>query len=153
MEEVIAYEMAFHGPILDNVDIACVPFQKKYWNEYMKIYNECFFEMRKALEIEPYNFYSAYSQIEDKIDNVFLYLDHEQIVGAVSCYGNEVDDLIVNKQFQRNGYGKKILLWGMKHIQEKGIEDVILHVAEWNKGAIELYINAGYVIKRKERVR
>ncbi len=50
MKEIIAYEMAFQGPIWDKVDITCVPFQKKYWNEYMKIYNECFFEMRKALE-------------------------------------------------------------------------------------------------------
>ncbi len=29
------------------------------------------------------------------------------ITGAVSCYGNEPDDLIVNKALQRQGFGQK----------------------------------------------
>lgn len=42
MKEIIAYEMVF-DKILEYQDgILCVPFQKKYWDEYMKIYNECF---------------------------------------------------------------------------------------------------------------
>ena len=36
----------------------------------MKIYNECFYKMRKALEIEPINFYYDYSQIKDKIKDI-----------------------------------------------------------------------------------
>ena len=90
--------------------IFCVPFQEKYWDEYMRIYNECFSEMRKELEVEPINFYYDYSQIKDKINDVFLYLQNGVIVGAVSCYGNELDDLIVEKSFQGQGIGQKLLL-------------------------------------------
>ncbi len=97
-------------------DIICVPFQKEYWNEYMKIYNECFYKMRKALEVEPINFYYDYSQIKDKINDIFLYLQNGVIVGAVSCYENELDDLIVEKSFQGQGIGQKLLFWGMNHI-------------------------------------
>ena len=63
MKEIIVYEMVLKGD-LPNSDINCTPFQKRYWNEYMQIYNECFYDMRKDLEIEPLNFYSDYSQMD-----------------------------------------------------------------------------------------
>ena len=134
-------------------DIICVPFQKEYWNEYQKIYNECFYKMRKALEVEPINFYDDYSQIKDKIKDIFLYLQNGIIIGAVSCYENEIDDLIVEKSFQRQGIGQKLLFWGINHIKEQGYEEIILHVAEWNQNAVKLYLKNGFCIKKRERVR
>ncbi len=83
MKEIIAYEMVFRGRSSANVDIVCVPFDKKYWNDYMEMYNDCFFEMRKELDVKPYNFYSDYSQIADKVNNVFVYIQNEQLIGAV----------------------------------------------------------------------
>lgn len=107
MKEIIAYEMSFDKMFEYPNDVSCVPFQEQYWDEYMKIYNDCFYEMRKILEIEPINFYSDYSQVKDKINDIFLYLQNGVIVGAVSCYGNELDDLIVVKSFQGQGVGQK----------------------------------------------
>lgn len=40
MKEIIAYEMVYKKALEYQNDIICVPFQEKYWNEYMKIYNE-----------------------------------------------------------------------------------------------------------------
>ncbi len=139
MKEVIAYEMSFDQTLEYQNDIFCVPFQEKYWNEYMKIYNECFYKMRKALEVEPLNFYYDYSQLKDKINDIFLYLQNGVIAGAVSCYGNELDDLIVEKSFQGQGIGQKLLLWGMNY------------VAEWNQSAVKLYLKNGFSIKKKEK--
>ena len=153
MKEIIAYEMSFDKTLEYQNDIRCVPFQEQYWNEYMKIYNECFFKMRKELEVEPINFYSDYSQIKDKVNDIFLYLQNGVIVGAVSCYGNELDDLIVEKSFQRRGIGQKLLLWGMNHIKEQGCEEITLHVAEWNQNAVKLYLKNGFSITKKEKVR
>ena len=82
--------------------------------------------MRESLEVEPINFYSDFSQIKDKANNTFIYLQNEIIAGAVSCYGNEIDDLIVNKLFQRQGLGRKLILWGMNHIKEQGYDEIIL---------------------------
>ena len=48
----------------------------------MGIYNECFYEMRKDLEIEPVNFYSDYSQMQDKACGTFLYLHNGAIAGV-----------------------------------------------------------------------
>lgn len=152
MKEIIAYEMSFDGTLKDKEEIVCVPFQEKYWNEYMKIYNECFLEMRKDLGIEPVNFYSDYAQMKDKIIDTFLYLQNGVIIGAVSCYKNEIDDLIVSKAFQGQGLGRRLLLWGMKHIKEQGYDEIILHVAEWNQNAVKLYIKNGFRIRKKERI-
>ena len=153
MKEIIAYEMIYNKALKYQNDIICVPFQKEYWNEYQKIYNECFYKMRKALEVEPINFYDDYSQIKDKIKDIFLYLQNGIIIGAVSCYENEIDDLIVEKSFQRQGIGQKLLFWGINHIKEQGYEEIILHVAEWNQNAVKLYLKNGFRIKRRERVR
>ncbi len=153
MKEIFAYEMSFDKTVKYQTDLICVPFEEKYWNEYMKIYNECFHEMRKDLEIQPINFYSDYAQIKDKINDIFLYLQNGAVVGAVSCYGNELDDLIVEKSFQRQGLGQKLLLWGMNHIKEQGYEEIILHVAEWNQNALKLYLKNGFSIRKKEKVR
>lgn len=152
MKEIIVYEMSFKERLNYKEDIICIPFQKKYWNGYMKIYNECFYEMRKDLEIEPVDFYSSYSQIKDKINDIFIYIQNGIIAGAVSCYGNEIDDLIVNKIFQGQGLGKKLLLWGMNHIKEQGNEEIVLHVAEWNQNAVKLYLKTGFNIRRKEKI-
>ena len=153
MKEIIAYEMSFDQALEYQNDISCVPFQEQYWNAYKKIYNECFYEMRKALEVEPINFYSDYSQIKDKVNDTFLYLQNGVIAGAVSCYGNELDDLIVEKSFQGQGIGQKLLLWGMNHIKEQGYEEIILHVAEWNQNAVKLYLKNVFRIRKKEKVR
>ena len=153
MKEIIANTMIYNKALKYQNDIICVPFQKEYWNEYQKIYNECFYKMRKALEVEPINFYDDYSQIKDKIKDIFLYLQNGIIIGAVSCYENEIDDLIVEKSFQRQGIGQKLLFWGINHIKEQGYEEIILHVAEWNQNAVKLYLKNGFRIKKRERVR
>lgn len=136
-----------------NADIICIPFEEKYWREYMKIYNECFYEMRKQLEIEPINFYSDYSQMEGKTDDTFLYLQNGVIAGAVSCYKNELDDLIVCKAFQGRGIGEKLLLWGINRIQMQGYKEVTLHAAGWNKKAVGLYLKNGFTVIKKEKIR
>lgn len=153
MKEIIVYEMSFTGKLENNDDIYCVPIQEEYWDEYMQIYNECFFDMREDLEIEPVNFYSDFSQMKDKINDTFLYLQNGKMIGAVSCYGNELDDLIVNQSFQRQGIGQKLLLYGMNHIKEQGHNEIILHVAEWNQNAVKLYLKNGFRISKKEKVR
>lgn len=153
MKEIIAYEMIYNKPLKYHECINCAPFQEKYWNEYMKIYNECFCKMRTALEVEPINFYYEYFQIKDKTNDIFLYLQEDVIIGAVSCFGNELDDLIVEKSFQGQGIGQKLLLWGMNHIKEQGYDEIILHVAEWNQNAVKLYLKNGFNIKKRERVR
>lgn len=151
--EIIAYEMKLNKSITDTPGISCIPFQKQYFEEYMGIYNECFYEMRKALDIEPYHFLHDYEQIVDKVGDIYLLVDKEVIIGSVACYGNEIDDLIVNQKYRQQGYGKQLLLWAMQHIRERNEEPITLHVAAWNKKALMLYEKCGFEIVKAEKVR
>ena len=109
--------------------------------------------MRKALEIEPYNFLSDYEQIREKVSDIYLLVEDGEIVGSVACYGNEIDDLIVNKKYQQRGYGKQLLLWGMQQIRKENDKPITLHVAEWNRNALRLYKNVGFEVISSEKVR
>ena len=48
MMKKIAYEMSYDYAIHEQSSISCEPFDKHFFQEYMRIYNECFYEMRKA---------------------------------------------------------------------------------------------------------
>lgn len=151
--EVIAYEMKYEKDTVEKSSVSCIPFKSQYFQEYMKIYNECFYDMRKALDIEPYNFLYDYEQIAQKVQDIHLLVLDGEIIGSVACYGNEIDDLIVNRKFQCRGYGKQLLLWGMQCIRQKNKEPITLHVAEWNQDALGLYRKVGFEVVSRERVR
>ncbi|MBE5931196.1 MAG: GNAT family N-acetyltransferase [Lachnospiraceae bacterium] len=153
MVEVIAYEMNYDKASVEQSTISCIPFDVQYFEQYKSIYNECFYDMRKALEIEPYNFLNDYGQIKEKADDIYLLMKDSEIIGSVACYGNEIDDLIVNKKFQKRGYGKQLLLWGMQQIRKKNADSITLHVAEWNRNALRLYKKVGFEVIHCERVR
>lgn len=151
--EVIAYEMEYANINLLESSIECIPFNEVYFQEYMQIYNDCFYEMRKSLDIEPYNFLSEFGQIENKIDDIFLLMEYGEIVGSIACYDNEIDDLIVNPKYQHRGYGKQLLLWGMNKIRKNNNKPITLHVAQWNENAVTLYEKVGFNVIKTERVR
>ena len=151
--EVIAHEMQYLGEVTEECLIECVPFERRYFERYMELYNEAFYEMRKSLEIEPYNFLHGYEQIEEQVRDIFLLLEDGNIVGSVACYENEVDDLFVAREYQGRGYGRQLLLWGMHRIRRENNGPITLHVADWNRRAIEMYKRVGFEITNTEKVR
>ena len=92
-------------------------------------------------------------EVEEKVKDIYLLINQGEIIGSIACYGNEIDDLIVNKKFQHKGYGKQLLLWGMQCIRKKNTEPIVLHVAEWNKNALLLYKKNGFEITNIEKIR
>lgn len=153
MKEIIAYEMTYSGEKPEPPDIACVPFEESMWEKYMSMYNECFREMREALEIEPYDFYSDISQIKGGEKEIFVFYYDGRLAGSVSCVGNELDDLTVSKELQGRGFGRKLLRFGMAKILGRGYTEVVLHVAEYNTAAVGMYLDEGFIIKSKQKVR
>ena len=55
---MIVYEMCYPYETVGAAGIVCVPLDYGYLEEYRKIYNDCFCEMRKALGIKPVNVYT-----------------------------------------------------------------------------------------------
>ena len=136
--EIIAYEMQFSSKIIQESDIILEVFSDDFYSEYEKIYNQCFFDMRKSLNVEPYNFYSSIEQLDNKKQNIYILWEGNTLIGSVACYGNEIDDLIVNKAYQNKGIGRKLLLWAIEHIRSNNDEPIVLHVAKWNETSLKL---------------
>ena len=150
---IVAYEMAYTSADVEESGIVCIPYEESRFQEYMGIYNACFYDMRKALDIQPYNCLADTGQIAGKQKDIFLLVNESEIIGSVACCGNEIDDLIVSQKYQRRGYGRQLLLWGMNHIRSYSHAPITLHVAEWNESALRLYREIGFEITRVERIR
>ena len=152
MNSFKVYEMEYRGKAAATPDISLFRFSEEYYPQYKLIYNECFHDMRKALDIKPYDFYSDIEQLREKAGNIYLLLDGNTIIGSVGCFGKEIDDLIVNSTYQGRGYGKKLLLWAINHIRSYTEKPITLTVAQWNRRAVQLYESAGFVITRTETI-
>lgn len=148
-----AYEMIYDRADVPETSIECISFDRLYIKDYMASYNEAFYPMRKALDIEPFNWYSEESAVLEKADDTYMLIKDGKLIGAIACYGNEIDDLFVKASEQGKGYGRELLLWGMKHIREKNNEPITLHVAAWNQGACSLYHSVGFIVRNKEKIK
>ena len=139
----LAYKMEYIYPTEEDTGIEMVNYSSQYQEEYKKIYNDGYHKMREALDIKPYDFIQDNSFFEEGMDDVFLLIEKNEIIGTVALKKDEIDDLIVNSKYKGQGYGKQILLWALKNIQT---QRPILHVAGWNEEAVALYKNIGFEI-------
>ena len=143
--DVVAYTMEYKGAIV-NSELTLVPYEEGYYEAYKDIYHDCFYEMRKSLGLKPYNACDSVEQLQLKKDDIFLLIIDGEMVGSIAIYGNEIDDLIVSRKFQNQGYGKELLNFAIGLLQERNISPIVLGVAEWNQKAITLYKNNGFIV-------
>lgn len=150
--DIIVYKMQYLGNIIvSNIDLVC--YEDKYYDSYKIVYEQCFYEMRKDLELVPYNCCNSKDKLGEKKSDIFLLVADNEIIGSVAIYGNEIDDLIVNKKYQGQGYGKKLLFFAISYMQKNKIEPIKLCVLKWNEKAVNLYEKYGFKCVKIEKVR
>ena len=140
---VLAYEMVYKNPVTERSVVDLIPYSSAFREKYKAMYNECYHEMREALNIKPYDFIQDDSFFDSGMDQVYLLIKDDDIIGSVTLRSGEIDDLLVDRKYQGQGYGKQILLWALEHMDS---DKIILHVADWNKRAIGLYKKTGFEI-------
>ena len=138
--------MEYRNPVSERSTVELIPYTSEFQERYKVMYNECYHEMREALDIQPYDYIQDDSFFDSGMDKVYLLVNDREIIGSVALKSDEIDDLIVNPKYQGQGYGKQILLWALEHMDSKRI---ILHVADWNKRAINMYKKNGFEITGK----
>lgn len=140
---ISAFEMKYTGGKVDSC-IEVVPYDVSYAKQYIQIYNACFYDMRKEYGIRPYEFYQKESQLDNKSNNCYLYIQNGEMIGSFILNGNEIDDLIVNPRYQGCGYGRLLLCCAIAMLQEQKAFPIILHVAAKNEKAVHLYEKNGF---------
>ena len=146
------YEMRRDSKDIPSVEICCAPFDEQYLEQYKSMYNSAFRPMREALDIKPYDWYQDGKEILEKSSDIYILTEGKELIGSVACYENEIDDLFVSDSFRGRGYGKQLLVWAMNHIASCGNDEMVIHVAEWNQRAVQMYINEGFVIISTEDI-
>lgn len=149
--QIIAHTMEYQGEQISS-DLQVSNYSPNDYDEYKRVYEACFSEMRTALELTPVNCCDNEYELLQKASQIFLLKKEGVLIGSVAVYDNEIDDLIVAKEFQGQGYGKKLLLFAVSKMQKDGAASISLHVADWNKNAIQMYLNNGFVIVKTEVV-
>ena len=87
-----------------------------------------------------------------KKEKIYVLEADGKLIGSVAVYDNEIDDLIVEKSYRRRGYGEALLQFAVSRLQSNKISPIILHVADWNQGAVKMYLKNGFTIVKTEEV-
>lgn len=145
-------EMEYKGGAAES-DLPPVPLDEALYEQYTSIMDACFYAMRKALNIRPYEKHSYALETLPKLEeNTFLLLNGGEIIGAVTCSANVIENLAINLNYQRQGYGRKLMEFAIGHMQRRGDSPIKLTVAKWNQNAIALYQSLGFEITKESAV-
>ncbi len=150
--EIIAHTMEYRGGGVSS-DLPVRNYADKDYEEYKRVYEAGFAEMRAALELFPVNCCDGREQLLEKAQDIFVLEISGKLAGSVAIYGNEIDDLVVAREFQRKGYGTALLRFAVARMQNAGIKPIQLHAADWNRNAVGLYLKNGFQIVKTETVR
>lgn len=149
---VIAHTMQYVGGEMPFPSMALRNYLDYDYIAYSEIYNDCFADMRCALDLYPIGCCDTREALLNKSENIFILEIDNRLAGSIAIYHSEIDDLIVAKRCQRKGYGQGLLRFAVARMQSMGTSPIMLHVADWNRGAIELYTKNGFRIVKTETV-
>ena len=145
MKPFTIYLMRYAGGTVEST-LPVIPYQEQYYEQYRELYHRCYRAMRTALERHPIDCCDSREELNLRQEEIFLLTEGETIIGSVWIHGNEIDDLLVSPDFQHQGYGGKLLNFAISRMQKQKIEDIQLHVVDWNRTALHLYRKSGFII-------
>ena len=120
------------------------------YEEYRAMCNGCFLAMRTALGIRPAECCKTREELAQSRSEIWVLERSGVLAGSVAVYGNEIDDLVVKGDFQGRGLGRALLQWALALLEAEGRGPAVLHVADWNRRAMELYRKQGFRIIKTE---
>lgn len=143
------HEMHYKGTVQPEVDIEFVPYEDKFYEENAKLGQECFYELRKENDIQPYlcpiNDQDREYTLKFK-DNIYIAFHNEEIIACIVVNNGYLDGITVKPSYQGKGYGKKVTQFGINKALSQDAKLISLSVVEWNKKAENLYKSLGFEI-------
>ncbi len=146
----LVHTMEYRGETVCE-DIRLRNYRESDYTEYRQRYEDSFYDIRRTLGL-PRECCKSESKLADLKDSIFILEEDGEIAGSVAVYDNEIDDFFVAEKYRRRGYGGSLLRFAVSYLQQKNTDRIILHVAQINKAALELYLNNGFVIFSTEEI-
>jgi ribosomal protein S18 acetylase RimI-like enzyme len=147
-------ELYYDGALVKAPDIKFIPYEDRFFKQYVKMVQDCFYPIHKANDLKPY------LPTEDTVEkfqlknrnNVYLTIKNEQVIAGVTIEGDMIDFLMVSPMFQGKGYGKKALQFGMNKLMEQGTKEIRVVYMDGNANAQNLYQSFGFKHVQTTRV-
>ena len=140
------YEMEYSGGG-KITDISPIPLSAEYYEQYKELVDKCYYPMRKALNIRPYDkHHYSLDELSELETNTFVLVEGGVVICSVTCNGGLIETLVVHPEHQRKGYGRRMIIFAINHIQQSGISPIRLTVSRWNENAAALYKSLGFEV-------
>lgn len=147
------HQMHYNGSEQPKSDMEFVPYEDKYFEQYVEGMRTCFYEMRRVHDFQPHLCWEFSKEKREELlsskDNIFLLLVNGNVAASASVKKNDSDSLgpiFVVPACQGKGYGRIMTQFAINEALHRGIDDIYLEVVEWNKRAVNLYISLGFDI-------
>lgn len=146
--------MVYSGGILPDSSLVSRLYTSEDFEAYHRTMGDAFETMRREIDVRPYNIFESgdhermevlQKQMEDMAENTYMFFHGDAWVGSAMIIGNEIDEVFVVPAEKGRGYGRRILQDCVNQIIERGYGDVFLKVVDWNKQAIEMYKQSGFM--------
>lgn len=139
-------ELLYKGNNFPDVDLEFVRYEDKYFEQYVKVVQESYYDLHKTNDLKPYTV-SVETVSKYKLSNkqnVYLALENDQIMASVTIGDGTIDNLMVSPNYQGKGYGKKALQFGMNEMISQGYDEIRICYMEGNTYAEKLYYSLGF---------
>ncbi len=146
--------MVYSGERLPDSSLVSRLYTSEDFEAYHRAMGDAFETMRREIDVRPYNIFESgdhermevlQKQMEDMAENTYMFFHGDAWVGSAMITGNEIDEVFVVPSEKGRGYGRRILQDCVNQIIERGYGDVFLKVVDWNKQAIEMYKQSGFM--------
>ncbi|MBA2173704.1 GNAT family N-acetyltransferase [Halobacillus locisalis] len=147
-------ELLYEGEEFDAVALPFIVYEDKYFDQYVKMVQDAFYEIQKFNDLKPYiateKIVNTY-QLNNK-ENVYLLLDGEELLASVTVGEETLENLMVSPRYQGKGLGRKALQFGMNRLHKKGVRRVSICYMEGNMAAEQLYESVGFKLVKETHV-
>lgn len=140
--------LIYRGKEKFDLDIDFVFYEDKYYDQYLKCTQECFYELRRNNDFKPYLVPKSEEErhrlMENK-DSIYLTLNNnEEIISTVTVKDGYIDNIMVPQKYQGEGYGKKIAQFAINRALDEGVEPIYLCYVDGNDKVNNLYKSLGF---------
>lgn len=141
--------MYYKGTYQPVSDMEFVPYEDKYYEQYVKCIQDCFYQLRKENDIKPY--VVPYNEedrerILKRKEFINIAVKNEELIASFDLENGYLDSIVVSPSFQGNGYGKKTTQCAINKALSQESQLIHLGVIEWNTNARNLYSSLGFEI-------
>lgn len=138
--------MVYPNGLFSNVTLDLIPYEDKYYKEYVKLRDDAFYQISIENNMIPNsssNSTTLRGELIETADEHSLLVIDEQLIGVVQVTKDHVSRVMVVKSARGKGYGNSLVKYATNRIIYSGLEPK-LFIMDTNIGARKLYETIGY---------